>query len=220
MQVKLRVAHGSQAGREIPIPTARFLVGRGEECHLRPRSDAVSRHHCALVIEENRVAVHDFGSKNGTYVNGERVEGSRIVENGDQIRIGALQFELVVDHILGGAKRPIAKDVKEIAARTASSSTEDLDIARWLEDGADPEVSRAVAEPDTRQFRIDDTSTLAMDTNVDAPASEAEEDAADEKKKRWKKPDKGKLPLRQPQNSAKDSREAAADMLKRFFNRR
>jgi pSer/pThr/pTyr-binding forkhead associated (FHA) protein len=222
MQVKLRVARGAHAGQEIPITTARFLVGRGEECHLRPRSDAVSRRHCALSVEDNRVTVHDFGSKNGTYVNGERVDGTQVVENGDQIHIGPLHFELVVDHVLGGAKRPVAKDVKEVAARTASSSTDDLDIAKWLEDGIDEETSRAVAEPDTRQFRVDDTSTVAMDTKVDAPVPESEEAEGEEeehKGKRWKK-DKGKLPFRQPQISAKDSREAAADMLKRFFNRR
>lgn len=224
MQVKLKVARGAQAGQEIPIPTARFLVGRGEECHLRPRSDAVSRRHCALLVEDNRVTVHDFGSKNGTYVNGERVEGLQVVENGDQIHIGPLHFELVVDHVLGGAKRPVAKDVKEVAARTASSSTDDLDIAKWLEDGTDEETSRAVAEPDTRQFRVDDTSTVAMDTKVDDPVPDSEDEVDDDegedkKGKRWKK-DKGKLPFRQPQISAKDSREAAADMLKRFFNRR
>ncbi len=226
MQVKLKVAGGAHAGQEIAIPTARFLVGRGEECHLRPRSDAVSRRHCALLIEENRVTVHDFGSKNGTYVNGERVQGSRVVENGDQIHIGPLQFELVVDHVLGGAKRPAAKDVKEVAARTASTSAEDLDIAKWLEDGSDEETSRAVAEPDTRQFRIDDTSTVALDTKVGEPlpepaeAESPKEEEGDEKSgKRWKK-DKAKSPFRQQQMSAKDSREAAADMLKRFFNRR
>ena len=83
MQVKLKVARGAQAGQEIPVPTARFLVGRGEECHLRPRSDAVSRRHCALSVEENRVTVHDFGSKNGTYVNGERVNGNGPCMDGD-----------------------------------------------------------------------------------------------------------------------------------------
>jgi pSer/pThr/pTyr-binding forkhead associated (FHA) protein len=223
MQVKLKVARGANAGQEIAIPTARFLVGRGEECHLRPRSDAVSRRHCALMVEETRVTVHDFGSKNGTYVNGERVEGSRVVENGDQIHIGPLQFELVVDHVLGGSKRPVAKDMKEVAARTALSSADDLDIAKWLEDGADEAASRAVAEPDTRQFRVDDTSTLAMDTKVDAATPESEETEAEEGEqkegKRLKK-DKAKLPFSQQQMSAKDSREAAADMLKRFFNRR
>jgi pSer/pThr/pTyr-binding forkhead associated (FHA) protein len=36
--------------------------------------------------------VEDLGSKNGTYVNDRRVEGSTPVADGDQIRIGSLLF--------------------------------------------------------------------------------------------------------------------------------
>jgi len=38
----------------------------------------------------------DFGSKNGTQVNGERVEGERAFEAGDKLKIGPLEFELCV----------------------------------------------------------------------------------------------------------------------------
>ena len=244
MRVKLRVTQGAQAGREVIIPVSEFLIGRGEECHLRPRSDAISRRHCAIIVSEKQVVVHDLGSKNGSYVNGQRVEGKCVVQSGDQFLVGPLEFEFVIEHALGGAKRPAARDVKEVAARTAASSNEDLDIARWLEEGDDTDTSRAVATPETRQFRIDDTSNLALETNVSgqprsdetvADAAGDDEDLAasdaaaedkveeDEKKKkklsdRWKKSGPGKLPPR-PSTSSKDSREAAADMLKRFFNR-
>ncbi len=236
MRVKLRVTQGAQAGRDVVISVAEFLIGRGEECHLRPRSDAISRRHCVIAVGEKQVVVRDLGSKNGSYVNGERVEGERVVESGDQFQVGPLMFEVVIEHALGGAKRPAARDVKEVAARTAASSTEDLDIARWLEESDDTDTSRAVATPETRQFRVDDTSNLALETSVDGqsqsgdpkaadPAKQEEEELAadvdkDKKKSggRWKKNEPGKLPPR-PTNSSKDSREAAADMLKRFFNR-
>ena len=79
MRVKLRVMQGAQAGREVVIPVSEFLIGRGEECHLRPRSDAISRNHCAIVVTENQVIVRDLGSKNGSYVNDKRVEGEQVV---------------------------------------------------------------------------------------------------------------------------------------------
>ncbi len=129
MRVKLRVTQGAQAGREVIIPVSEFLIGRGEECHLRPRSDAISRRHCAIIVSEKQVVVHDLGSKNGSYVNGQRVEGKCVVQSGDQFLVGPLEFEFVIEHALGGAKRPAARDVKEVAARTAASSNEDLDIA-------------------------------------------------------------------------------------------
>jgi len=233
MRVKLRVMKGAQAGREVAIPVAEFFIGRGEECHLRPRSDAISRKHCAVVVGEHQVRVRDLGSKNGSYVNGKRVEGEQIVQSGDQFQVGPLEFEIVIEHALGGAKRPAARDVKEVASRTATSNMEDLDIARWLEDDADTDTSNAVATPETRQFLVDDTSNLALDTAVpkkeetEEPARESDdaEQAEDEEqqeegdqKTRWKKNEPGKLPPR-PSISTKDSREAAANMLKRFFNR-
>ena len=243
MRVKLRVMQGAQAGREVIIPVSEFLIGRGEECHLRPRSDAISRQHCAIVVSEKQVVVRDLGSKNGSYVNGQRVEGEQVVQAGDQFQVGPLEFEIVIEHVLGGAKRPAARDVKEVAARTAASSNEDLDIARWLEDEDDTDVSHAVATPETRQFRIDDTSNLALETNVDGKPTrmasnrrtrkgdddEARRLAEDEQRRRRRRRGKRRHPAagrranqascRHAMTSSKDSREAAADMLKRFFNR-
>ncbi|MHB0955253.1 MAG: FHA domain-containing protein [Pirellulaceae bacterium] len=231
MLVKLRVMQGAQAGREVIVPVAEFLIGRGEECHLRPRSDAISRRHCVIAVSDKQVVLRDLGSKNGSYVNGLRVEGSCVMQPGDQLQVGPLQFEVVIEHALGGSKRPAARDVKEVAARTAASTNEDLDIAHWLETDEDTDVSRAVATPETRQFRVDDTAhVMNMETHVDQPVdneteqeSEEDEASADDagdgkKKRRWRKNAPGKLPPR-PQNQSKDSREAAADMLKRFFNR-
>lgn len=234
MLVKLRVMQGAQAGRDVIIPVAEFVIGRGEECHLRPRSDAISRRHCVIVVNDKEVVLRDLGSRNGSYVNGQRVDGSCVLQPGDHVQVGPLQFELVVEHTLGGTKRPAARDVKEVAARTATPISPDLDVARWLEEDDDTDASRAVATPDTRQFRIDDTANnMNMETQVDggegdeelvdeeqleADGDETSADDPDGKKKRWKKTPKGKLPPR-TQIHCKDSREAAADMLKRFFNR-
>ena len=51
MEVRLKVLVGKNAGHEIAIVGEKFLIGREEDCHLRPRSDLISRHHCALLIE-------------------------------------------------------------------------------------------------------------------------------------------------------------------------
>ena len=52
MEVKLIVANGKQAGKEIPVAGHTFLIGRGEGCQLRPQCSEVSRKHCAILIEE------------------------------------------------------------------------------------------------------------------------------------------------------------------------
>lgn len=215
MQVKLKVVQGSNAGKEVPISVPQFVIGRGDECHLRPKSEAVSRRHCALIVSGTRLVLRDFGSKNGSYVNGERVEGDCDLQSGDQLTIGPLSFEVVTDHRLGGAKRPVVKDVKEAAARTAESQADDLDISSWLEDDAGALTSDRIASPDTRQFRLDETHDVRMEETA---ATEPEPEG-DEPKSRWKKSEPGKLPPL-PKTTAADSREAAADMLKKYFNRR
>ena len=227
MQVKLRVLEGSNAGKEIAIPTTRFMIGRGNDCHLRPKSEAVSRHHCAVVIRDNRVVVEDFGSKNGTFVNGERVEKERELKMGDELRFGPLVFGVNIERSIGGAKRPAARDVKEVAARTANSAADDIDVTDWLEEPDTAAPGRKVAEPETRQYKLDETDRVTLDQAtkqqmkdaVQEKSATGDTDAGEAADDKAKKKGVGKLPI-VPRATTADSREAAADMLKRFFNRR
>ena len=219
MQVKLRVVCGNHAGKEIRVPLPQFVIGRGEQCHLRPASDVISRKHCALVLEDHRVVLHDFGSKNGTYVNGERVDGTLILQAGDALQVGPLKFEVVIEQT--SQKRPIVKDVKAAAARAAEEaiSSEDDDITNWLEGPQDAEgLTQSV---DSRIFKIDETQQIDPETSEELVNAVEEEDGKKKKGRSWKKADKSSskfLPPKDP--SGADSREAASDTLRRFFNRR
>jgi len=95
-QAELRVATGKQMGSVISLPVGKFLVGREEDCHLRPNSDLVSRHHCVFTSDEYSVRLRDLGSTNGTFVNGERIRGQVILKEGDRVVIGKLEFDVVV----------------------------------------------------------------------------------------------------------------------------
>ena len=48
----------------------------------------VSRRHSLIVITGESATIGDLGSKNGTYLNGKRLEGSAPLSPGDQITIG------------------------------------------------------------------------------------------------------------------------------------
>lgn len=91
----LKVIGGKQDGKIIPLTTKKFLIGREQDCHLRPGSDSVSRHHCAITVDDNTVLIRDMGSSNGTFVNDSRVIGIHQASPGDRLRIGTLEFELV-----------------------------------------------------------------------------------------------------------------------------
>jgi diguanylate cyclase (GGDEF)-like protein len=51
------------------------LIGRGVDCQLRLEDTGISRHHCRVIREQERVAVEDLGSRNGTLLDGRRLEG-------------------------------------------------------------------------------------------------------------------------------------------------
>jgi predicted component of type VI protein secretion system len=95
-QAELRVATGKQMGSVISLPVGKFLVGREEDCHLRPNSDLVSRHHCVFTSDEYSIRLRDLGSTNGTFVNGEKIRGQVILKEGDRVVIGKLEFDMVI----------------------------------------------------------------------------------------------------------------------------
>lgn len=84
------------------------LIGRAEDCSPRLPNDehhrSVSRHHCMLDINPPDVRIRDFGSRNGTFVNGVKigqrdpdqsaVQGrapglqERDLKDGDEVRLG------------------------------------------------------------------------------------------------------------------------------------
>jgi pSer/pThr/pTyr-binding forkhead associated (FHA) protein len=94
MDVKLIVIHGKHAGQEIPIPIPKFFIGRAEDCNLRAHSDQVSRHHCVIIVEEGYVAIRDFQSKNGTFVNGQRIADETALKSGDRLKVGQIELEV------------------------------------------------------------------------------------------------------------------------------
>jgi pSer/pThr/pTyr-binding forkhead associated (FHA) protein len=96
LAVILKVLSARQQGSTIPLPTGRFLIGREEDCHLRPNSELVSRHHCVFTHDEYTVRVRDLGSTNGTFVNGNRVRGTAVLSSGDRVTVGKLEFEVVI----------------------------------------------------------------------------------------------------------------------------
>src|SRR6476619_1774654 len=71
---------------------AHCVAGRGPDCAVRlsgeVRDMQISRHHCLLNIDPPYVQVADLDSRNGTYVNGKRVEKCRNCTAGNQSLAG------------------------------------------------------------------------------------------------------------------------------------
>jgi pSer/pThr/pTyr-binding forkhead associated (FHA) protein len=232
MQVVLKVVGGKNDGRQIKIAVPRFIIGRGETAHLRPASDLVSREHCEIVIGGGEVRIADLNSRNGTFVNGEQLAGTHLAQSGDSLRVGRLQFEVVVDMAQAGAKKPKVNDVVEAASRAASAkkkpSLEDS-ISDWLTDD-DEDVGtterQRIASSETLQLNLEETSVFGSGKEArdeqrrkeaEAREQEVAEKEGDGKTGGKKKP--MKLP-KQAKQMHEDSTTAADDVLRRFFKRR
>ncbi|MEJ7594877.1 MAG: FHA domain-containing protein [Planctomycetaceae bacterium] len=96
VSAELKVVGGKHVGQVIPLNRRKFLIGREQDCQLRPNSEMVSRHHCVFSIDDYSVRLRDLGSTNGTLVNGERIRRDVVLVAGDKVVIGNLEFELVI----------------------------------------------------------------------------------------------------------------------------
>lgn len=220
MQVVLKVVGGKNDGREIAIAVPRFIIGRGDTAHLRPASDLVSREHCELVVGDGKVLISDLKSRNGTFVNGKPLTETHIAKSGDSLRIGRLQFEVVIDPVKAGTKKPKVEDVVEAASRTAQANRKqslEESITDWLSEGeAEPGTTEKnmIASAETIQLNLEETSVFGAPVRSKKTSEEEEDDSDDTTKKKPKK-----LPPI-PKNTHDDSTSAADDVLRKFFNRR
>src|SRR2546423_7475152 len=129
------IGSGDGTGLSVKVEGERFLVGTGAECQLMVGDPKAAPLHAYFEVGEGgRVALHDLGSETGTYVNGERVDGSRVIEGGEEIRVG--------DTLLV----PSVADPAEEAQVVAAAAAEPVEVGREPRPPRE-RVRRATAPP-------------------------------------------------------------------------
>lgn len=78
------------SGRElIPLTGARATLGKAATNAVAlPHDETVSRLHAVLENLGFAWSIRDLGSRNGTYLNGERITAERVLRSGDEVRLG------------------------------------------------------------------------------------------------------------------------------------
>ena len=104
MAPSLVALSGPLHGQVVPIPESGLTIGRDAANDLHPADLALSRRHCAFMVQQGEVTVRDLESMNGTFVNGVPI-ASRVLWQGDQLKIGESSF-LFLHH--ESALRPAA----------------------------------------------------------------------------------------------------------------
>jgi predicted component of type VI protein secretion system len=151
---------GKQQGKALEIKTPQFLVGRDPQCQLRPASPLISKRHCAILIRDGKAYIRDFGSTNGTFVNGEPVQGERELHHDDQLKIGPIQLAVRLEQ----AATPVNKPTPAPATRSATPKPAN-------KDATPAPTSKAAAEDDEAALMMllegDDSPSPSSNSGAD-----------------------------------------------------
>jgi pSer/pThr/pTyr-binding forkhead associated (FHA) protein len=72
---------------QLPLDIDCFVIGRESDCHLAIPSPTVSRRHAQLRLQDGQWSIEDLRTRNGTWVNGQRVHGRTPLSHNDEIRV-------------------------------------------------------------------------------------------------------------------------------------
>jgi len=145
MDVNLVLFKKNGTQKTIALPSEVTVIGRRRDCDLYIPLKTVSRRHCELSQNSEGLKLRDLGSRNGTFLNGKRVEEEVPVNPGDYVQIGPLTFQVQIDGkpqraVLPGkpSKEPPRK--AEAAAAEAKAEEQDSLLELAADDDSLPEI--------------------------------------------------------------------------------
>ena len=104
-----------------------YMIGRNPSCQIRFDFPDVSERHAVLTVRDGRAVVEDLHSANGTYVNGEPIDGAVVLDSGMVVQVGESMLRVcdendwavkaaedaAQDEPAAGETEPVARDAEE-----------------------------------------------------------------------------------------------------------
>jgi len=136
--------------RDFLLSKDRTIVGRKVNCDLRIPLTSVSRQHCQIKFDGEKITVKDLGSSNGTYHNSVRVQEAALCA-GDELVVGPVVFTLVVDGQPSSVKpvRTIIShgtSAREPISQASAQSARGSALGAQLEEDKELEVPELIDE--------------------------------------------------------------------------
>jgi phosphoserine phosphatase RsbU/P len=117
-------------GRRVRVPLYPFpfRMGRGPDNNLILRDSRVSRNHAQISQVDGRFVLEDLASRHGIWVNGQRVEKSRVLEGLEQIQFGVpdgyeIHFTRGGDELQRLMNKPVAVDTSRPSRGQGTTGT-------------------------------------------------------------------------------------------------
>jgi hypothetical protein len=123
-RLALRFISGKYQGGEFPLRSNReIVIGRSSDLDMVLVEDMVSRRHAKITTTDAGILIQDVGSTNGTFVNGEKIEGVARLSEGDRILVGTSIIKVVaVDSSTAESEAEARRRLEAGAARQSSST--------------------------------------------------------------------------------------------------
>jgi diguanylate cyclase (GGDEF)-like protein len=128
---------GPTMGCRYPLSDRLLLIGRGDDCDIRLSDHSVSRKHAKIEPATDGVYVTDQQSTNGTFVNDKQLDGPRLLQDGDYLRVGNCLYR----YLAGGNIE--AEYHEEIYRLTILDGLTQIHNVRYLTEFLDREVVRS-----------------------------------------------------------------------------
>ncbi len=142
----LRIRAGDRQS-SVELGAAPLVLGRGKDCDVILPDPALSRRHCRIVPDGERVLIEDLASKAGSFLAGHRVSGPMPMLPGECLRIGATEIVLEASSasVLSGERGRDAHNVGALLSTIRSFFTTDS-VDTLLETIVDRAIALAGAD--------------------------------------------------------------------------
>ena len=87
-QYQLTMRSGPNPGTVYALDGDQLSIGRDSSNEIAVNDAEVSRRHARLTFQGGKYVLEDMGSTNGTFVNGQRLTGPRVLKSGEVISLG------------------------------------------------------------------------------------------------------------------------------------
>jgi hypothetical protein len=98
VKVVLRLQTNNMINEVTLLPNKPITFGRNSRCDMKVTDELMSGSHCRIIYIPPRLEVTDLDSKNGTYLNGIRIEQAEVFL-GDEIRVGSTKVTILTDRM-------------------------------------------------------------------------------------------------------------------------
>jgi len=124
-QFQFVMRSGPNTGKVYPLEAPEIIIGRDANNGVAINDAEVSRKHAKLSLHGSAYVIQDLGSTNGSFVNGQRVTGTQVLNPGDTVSFGeniVLMYEAAFDPnatVVGSAGPKTAVPVRRPAPAPA-----------------------------------------------------------------------------------------------------